>query len=159
MGTTHLALAAAMYFGLRLLRIPAQVDLVFAAVLIGSLFPDIDHPKSSIAKQSLILRGVSRAVSSVSEHRGVVHSLMASYFFAGLTYALVTYAGLDAAIAYGYWFGYVSHLLGDSMTRSGVGWLQPFSSRRIRGPFRTGSFREKVLSILLAFTALYLLLR
>ena len=158
MGTTHLALAAAMFLSLRELGLSVGVDLVFVAVLVGSIFPDIDHPKSSIAQQSFLTKGVSHIVSTVSEHRGIFHSLIASILLTAPAYALLAYSRLAVAPALGFWFGYLSHLVGDSMTRGGVRWLQPFSDGKLRGPLRTGSLSEEFLFVILLAIVFYFLL-
>ncbi len=158
MGTTHLALAACLYLGLRTIGIDVSVDLVFMAVLIGSVFPDIDHPRSSIAQQSYLMKGISRAVFILSEHRGVVHSLLASLLLTAFLYSLLAEAGLGGTIALGFLFGYLTHLVGDSMTKGGVRWLQPFSDRKLRGPLRTGARSEELLFVVLLALLFYELL-
>jgi len=158
MGTTHLALAAAMFLSLKEFGLSVGVDLVFVAVLVGSIFPDIDHPRSSIARQSFLTQGISRVASSVSEHRGIFHSLVASIILTLPLYAILSYSGLAVAPALGFWFGYLAHLVGDSATRGGVKWLQPFSDWKLKGPVRTGSVTEELIFVLLLAIVFYFLL-
>ncbi len=158
MATTHLALATSLYLGLRAIGIDTGVDIVLIAALVGSVFPDIDHPRSSIAQQSLLFEGVSRAVSSLGGHRGVVHSLFACSFFTAALYVFLNHGGFGGAIAWGFGFGYLTHLLGDSMTKGGIAWLRPFRDRKVRGPLRTGSTAEELLLVLLLALILYELL-
>jgi inner membrane protein len=158
MATTHLALATCLYLGLRVIGVDMGVDLVLAAVLVGSVFPDIDHPYSSMAQQSLLFEGVSSAVSSLGGHRGVVHSLSACSFLTAALYVFLNRAGFGGAVAWGFGFGYLTHLLGDSMTKSGIKWLQPFGDWKVRGPLRTGSTAEELLLVLLLALILYELL-
>ena len=132
--------------------------MVFVAVLAGSVFPDMDHPRSSLAQQSILLKGISHAVSGVTVHRGVVHSLLASLLLSAALYAFLVSEGFDGAIAAGFWFGYVSHLLGDSATRSGIKWLQPFSEWRVRGPIKVCSRGEELIFVLLLGLMFYELL-
>jgi len=156
MGTTHMAFAAALYLLLRHLGIQVDLGLPFYALLLGSIFPDIDHPRGFLSSQVALFRALSRALSRATVHRGIMHSLLMSCIWALLALAFARYAGLGASAALAFWLGYLLHLLGDSFTPSGIRWLQPFSAWRLRGPLATGSFAERALFLLLAAAAAYL---
>ena len=53
---------------------PMEVGAAAMGV-IGSLLPDIDHPKSKISNTTLTTKLASFAISSTTRHRGFCHSL------------------------------------------------------------------------------------
>ncbi|MCC7167122.1 MAG: metal-dependent hydrolase [Rhodospirillales bacterium] len=101
---------------------------------LGALLPDIDHPNSWVGKRLAV---VSVPLAAVVGHRGVTHSLIAILALL----AFLAPAGLDHAAA-PLAVGYLSHLLADALTLSGVPLLWP--SKRIYGIplIRTGSLAE-----------------
>lgn len=97
------------------------------AVTAGSLAPDIDHPKSLISQKNLVFFYTSKAVSSVTGHRGLTHSIIAGLLFTILiSIGLFFYNAIYLAPAF--FFGYVAHLIADSLNPSGVKWLQPINN-------------------------------
>ncbi len=109
---------------------PAALSIALA----GSLLPDIDHPQSWAGRK---MRVVSVPLSMLVGHRGVTHSLLA------VVAALAVLAGLGDA---GPWaplaVGYLSHLLADALTPSGVPLLWPHRRRFSLNLCRTGSVVE-----------------
>lgn len=156
MGTTHMAFSGALFLSLKLLGLPATVDLAFFALLLGSVFPDIDHPQGLLASNSGLFHWVSKGVSHTFGHRGPVHSLLASVLVGLAVLATCEYLALGSWVAFAFWFGYATHLLGDSLTPSGIAWLYPLSAGRLRGPLRTGSGPEKLLFFTLILVAGYM---
>jgi inner membrane protein len=109
---------------------PASLGLA----ALGALLPDIDHPQSWAGRRMAL---VSVPLAALIGHRGITHSLLAVLGFA-LLLAWLGPHHLVAPLA----VGYLSHLLADSFTLSGVPLLWP--SKRPYGPklIRTGSLAE-----------------
>ncbi|MEM4336425.1 MAG: metal-dependent hydrolase [Candidatus Woesearchaeota archaeon] len=121
--------------------------LFTALVVIGSLLPDIDHPKSKIGKNFKI-------ISMFFEHRGFFHSL----FVMPLLALIIFYLTRTNYYSIPLLTGYLSHIVMDLLTKEGVMLFHPLSKMRIRGLVKTGGILEKILFfIILSFTILYLL--
>lgn len=112
---------------------PAEPGALGAAVL-GSLLPDIDHPQSWAGRK---MRAISVPLSLLVGHRGITHSAVA--VVAGLALLLVMGMGWMAAPVV---VGYLSHLLADSLTPSGVPLLWPSRRRFTLNLCQTGSVTE-----------------
>ncbi|MFO8069506.1 MAG: metal-dependent hydrolase [Alkalibacterium sp.] len=117
------------------------------ALGIGSLLPDIDHPKSFIGNRT---RGVSDGISMVFGHRGLLHSIVGVIFF--LLASQFILSSFQQPLEWAYWFtaGYIAHLVEDSFSKTGVAWLQPVYNKRIQFGFKliyykTGKMSETVL--------------
>lgn len=131
---THIAFG--FLVGLAALKIfnPLNTILFFSLILIGSVLPDIDHPKSKVGKKI-------KLVGFLFEHRGFFHSFiflalihLASYaFFRGNPFVLPLI------------IGYTSHLFIDCFNHLGIMPLHPFSKFRIKGSIKTGTLLETVL--------------
>jgi inner membrane protein len=82
---------------------------------IGSIMPDLDI---------------------LYKHRKLLHNIFAAALFTGLVMVLLGRLDLQAGdirlYSLAYMVGWLSHLLGDMVTRSGVALLWPFSNRRFR---------------------------
>ena len=119
---------------------PSPLDLSAAAF--GALLPDIDHPQSAVGRK---LSPISIPLSALVGHRGVTHSL----FAVGIA-AITLYFWGGVSLVAPVIVGYLSHLLADSLTLSGVPLLWP--NRRPYGiPLcRTGDWREMGLTGLVA---------
>ena len=116
--------------------------LFLIVVIIGSLLPDIDHPKS-------ILGRYFKVFNWMFQHRGFFHSV----FFLVLV-------GLFFYLIFGSWIytyalllGFVSHLVIDMFTKQGIMFLNPVSKFRIKGFIKTGSGFENLLFIIFAFVS------
>lgn len=132
---------------------------------LGALLPDLDAQQSKI--RSLEVRGLrpfvplSLLANRAFGHRGLLHSLPGWLGFGLLCLALALWWGWEASLAL--FLGY-SHLAADACTKSGIpGWPNNRSRRLHLLPpglrFVTGSPAEDALLPLLAFSALWLLLR
>jgi inner membrane protein len=109
-----------------------SIDL--GLVAIGSLLPDIDDPSSWFGRR---LPFISWPLAALVGHRGVTHSGLAlAAWMAGIWASGSTLWLGPLAI------GYLSHLLGDCLTPSGIPLFWP-SRSRFRVPlFRTNSLAE-----------------
>lgn len=108
-----------------------------AAAAFGALLPDIDHPQSWAGRK---MRAISIPLSAVVGHRGITHSLLAvAIAVAGL---LVWGLGTMTAPIM---IGYLSHLVADGLTPSGVPLLWPNRRRFTVNLCRTGGIVELAL--------------
>lgn len=126
-----------------------QTILIVAGGIVGAYLPDIDHPKSAFGSRVLPL---SIPISAVFGHRGITHSLMAVVGVSWLMWWALHSAhwekGFTVPLVAGIAAGYLSHLLGDWLTNSGVPLLWP-SRRRFVSPLKlcTGDAREYILAV------------
>ncbi|MBN2459666.1 metal-dependent hydrolase [Candidatus Woesearchaeota archaeon] len=142
---THISLG--LLLGLIIVKstaLPVSQSLFIGAIILGSLFPDIDSATSFIGKRM-------KLVSLFFKHRGAIHSLPV---MAACTMLFFIITG-NAYYTMAFLLGYLSHLLIDSLTPMGVAWMWP-SKKRIRGALRTTGIFDFLL--LLFFTALDLAL-
>ena len=131
---THLAFG--FLAGLLALNIfnPANVILFFTLVLIGSILPDIDHPKSKIGRKIKI-------IGFLFEHRGFFHSLLFLIFL----YIFSVLLFKNNSFILPLFIGYSSHLFIDSFNHLGIMPLHPLSRFRIKGFVKTGALAETML--------------
>ena len=93
-------------------------------LVIGSLLPDIDHPRSTLGK--------FLPIGYLIKHRTITHSILA----AAIIWWIHPWVGV----------GYASHLLLDSLNPMGVPFLYPVSYRFNITRIRTGSGWEMILA-------------
>ncbi len=119
-GNCHLlvGIASGVSTGLCLSDSPETTTLLIATAMIGSLFPDIDNPKSHIGK---LTEPVSTGIGKISavfgatkeHHRGIFHDL--GLYFIGL---VVSYMYFPPVM--GFFIGAISHCILDAFNASGV---------------------------------------
>lgn len=145
MAPTHLVFGVTAAFGLSHLGWLEVSVPVFAAAGIGALLPDIDHPGSVVGRR---LKLVSIPVSMIFGHRGITHSLIAVVAMAAAIAWQIGSQSWIAALA----VGYLTHLIGDWLTPSGIPFLWP-NRRKFASPigFKTNSMTE--MSCLMAMIA------
>ncbi len=142
---------------------------VFAAIAaFGALLPDLDASESKIKHLRIPNTQIkpfllpATVVSRTDQHRGLLHSLAGLGFVAATT-ALPVWMVCGWAPALALLLGYISHLVADAATISGIRLLYPKAARYYLLPrswrFTTGSLAEEVLMALLALSVLTLLLR
>ena len=127
------------------------ISIITVSSLLGSLLPDIDEPRSYIGKK---FKPVSRIIKATAGHRGLFHTLLICFLFP-LIYFLIKdipqiqpYDDYISLIFIGLSAGYLSHLLMDMMTISGVPLLWPIINRKISIlPLKTN--RDEWIAILL----------
>lgn len=109
-----------------------------AGVVIGSLLPDIDEPKSYVGRRSF---GMANKVKEAFGHRGMTHSLVVW----GVIAAIVLIES-SSPFSLGFVLGYLFHILEDFLSVQGVPLLWPFQTKKYKLPFyRTGGIVEKLL--------------
>ena len=109
------------------------VDLLL--VVIGSLLPDIDHPKSWVGQRT---RPVSTIIAATLGHRGITHSALAVIVMA----ALLSHAGYHRGWISALVVGYLSHLAADMLTTRGLRLAWPLKNTWGFPICRTGSPAE-----------------
>ena len=169
---THSTMAFAVSFSPLLL--PNQFDFIknidisyfpfiFVTIFIFSLAPDLDEPNSYLSKRPP-WNIFSIIISSFTEHRGVTHRFLATFFppiiMAGILYFTGYLKEYWFLILFA-WTAYFSHLLGDGFTKGGLRrFWYPFSKKTVwflpkALRFKTGSFIETIW--LLIFSTILLL--
>lgn len=122
---------------------PSEKIVYSAAVIVGSvvgsLIPDLDHPKSVIGKR---FKPISKGISKAFGHRGITHSPMALVVYSMLMLKLTKtpkeyYELLFQYGAIGSAVGYLSHLVLDMLTVGGIPLFYPISKKR----FKLAKFR------------------
>lgn len=150
---THIAagLASSLLAAKALHAQPEQVTLIMSGGVLGSMMPDMDHPRSAFGSRVLPL---SLLLSAIFGHRGITHSLLAVIGISGLCWwalnAVNWHQGYAVPVVFGIAAGYLSHLAGDWLTNSGVQLLWPVK-RRFVSPIKlcTGDLREYLLAFVL----------
>lgn len=138
------------------------LTLLLPLILLGSLLPDIDEPRSFIGRKFPI---ISHIFSISFSHRGFTHFLIFPLIFVAIgaffTHDIITPCLL--ALAYGIFL----HQVGDMLTISGIPhyFFPLFRKKAVLLPqplrFRTGGIAEKLILIfiltpLIAFSAIYI---
>ena len=95
----------------------------YGGVILGSLLPDIDHPKSYLGRQ---LPFISVPIFKLFGHRGFTHSLLSLSI---LGVATAKYWAVNPLLWGGLLLGYFSHILADMCTPSGVPLFYPHKKR------------------------------
>jgi inner membrane protein len=132
---THIALG--LIGGLFILNYftPTNYYSFFAVIIFASIFPDIDHTKSKISGKIPIIPGL---IQLFTKHRGIIHS----FPFAAVLAIIINKYNQELSLAF--LIGYLSHLIGDSLTLSGINFLHPFSRLKVQGFIQTGGLAELI---------------
>lgn len=120
MGHTHGLIGAAVGLGVATVyHLTPEASLMLAGLAGGlALLPDIDHPHSKMRQKMGVVGHVGLFWL---KHRGITHTLIALVAVAAAAYML-----LPLPYAVGAAGGYLSHLLADMMTVSGLPILWPY---------------------------------
>lgn len=154
--TTHISTGA--YLGAMIVTIvkpePIVATVFMTASIFGSLLPDIDHPKSWLGQRMPI---ISIPISAIFGHRGITHSLLGSMILITFTFIVNTFAPILSPLTVGILVGYLSHILGDWLTPSGIPLLWP-NKERYASPamFELGGIHETILFFVLTVTSIYM---
>lgn len=103
---------------------------------VGSLFPDIDLPSSTIGKS---VKPLSLIINRLFGHRGLFHApllylLAASALISGIK------GSIWFALVLGFFYGITLHLLQDMMTRDGIPFFYPVTKKISLSRMKTGDF-------------------
>ena len=149
----HTHLAFGLFSALIILNFLQVSNKYLFLVLVPliALIPDIDMHKSKVGKKAGFL---SKFIEFIFGHRGIFHTvypaILLFILFYFLNYRLIAFAFL---------VGYLSHLLIDGLTVSGVNLLKPLLNLNIAGFVKTGSIFEHLIFILLVIIDVVYLIR
>jgi inner membrane protein len=134
--------------------------ILFGFAMLGSLLPDLDHPKSLISTLNPSIQFLSRHISRVVLHRGIFHTLFAAMMvFIAMT-LLALYFDVSLLYPFFLFVGYISHLAADSLNPTGVRWLKPFRESSVSFRVRTGGVGEiAICALIVALLTLFWLWR
>lgn len=124
------------------LLLPGQTFSIYEGCLfaigsaVGSLFPDIDLPSSTIGKS---VKPLSLIINRLFGHRGLFHApllylLAASALISGIK------GSIWFALVLGFFYGITLHLLQDMMTRDGIPFFYPVTKKISLSRMKTGDF-------------------
>lgn len=91
-------------------------QLIF--LILGSLFPDIDTPYSILGRYNLL--------AQVLSHRRFTHTVICCVIVS----SIICIYEWDIGVSFA--FGYMTHLLGDTLTPMGIMWFYPYSKKYYR---------------------------
>jgi len=137
----------------------------FILSLFTSTIPDIDTPHSKIGRW---FPGITNWVNNKYHHRGITHSFLGLVIFMFIFYFLLLklfYTGFIFMETVYYCLilmttGYISHLLIDFLTPSGLPLFYPGEKRYAVGLVTTGSLEEEYIAgfLIIVITAKWVLL-
>ena len=104
----------------------------------GALLPDIDHPYSWVGRRA---RLISHPLAALIGHRGFTHSVLAVVACS----MLLRWRGFGHAVVDPLMVGYLSHLVADLLTSSGLRLAWPLRRRFAIPLCKTGSPGELVI--------------
>lgn len=128
MAPGHVAFGMVSYLGLTSLDGYQPSIFDYIGVVLGSLLPDIDHPGSRVGRT---FPTVSNALAKTFGHRGFTHSLIAVVLFMAVIFQSIESMGESQplSILVAVCIGYLSHVMADFCTVSGVPLLWPYRRR------------------------------
>ncbi len=127
--------------------------VMLSGAVIGSLFPDIDHHQSYIARK---IPMISVIVSSVFKHQGFLHSplflILAGIVTVGISNTMLMGEQQSTAnlFLFGFLPGIFSHIVLDTLNIQGIPWLWPSKKRFHILSIRTNSGAEKIFTAVLS---------
>ena len=151
MARNHIPFAMASYWLVAIAcKWPIDAHTTMAAS-VGGLMPDLDHPRSALGRR---MPFISIPLSRLFGHRGFTHSLLAAFVLFLVLLILISNAQHTAmrsmaSVGQGMQpllipliIGYLSHILGDSLTPSGVPLFWPRKRTYSFNLFKTWSWQE-----------------
>jgi inner membrane protein len=140
MARTHIAFAAltmvACSVGI-LQRMPQVHEVALAGA--AGLLPDLDHPKSTFGR---IVPYISIPIATVFGHRGFTHSIL---MVVVVIWLLITYRANQHWPVLPLVIGYLSHIIGDMLTPSGVPLLWPIKQKFSLNLFKADGWAEQLI--------------
>ncbi|AMN30926.1 hypothetical protein BFS06_11995 [Clostridium perfringens] len=143
---------------------PTEEKLALSIILIsgayvGSLIPDLDHPKSYLGKK---FKTLSNTLNKLFGHRGLTHTPIMYFIFSAILYLISVFIHGNTQIIYtqfaiGLSLGYLSHLFMDSLTKAGIPLLYPLKGYYSLAKFTTGQDDTLVSSLFIIFTGIFLI--
>lgn len=107
--------------------------IITSGLILGSLFPDIDHKNSYLSRR---IKPLSYITSKVFRHREFTHSIVGTISISYLLYLILGKTNIEAIyinmFISSFTIGIISHIFLDMMTISGVVLFYPFYKKRVR---------------------------
>jgi membrane-bound metal-dependent hydrolase YbcI (DUF457 family) len=163
MFTTHLALSLAIFYILAYFQLFPPSVILMLVLGIATLLPDIDHPDSYISNAGSFTKFISLTLTEdLTQHRGFFHSIYGAILvtlIAGPIFIFLFPSFSKLSIILIVFMGYLFHLIGDSLTKSGISWLWKNEKYHFNGFIRTGGTSEAILFYALIFIIGYFFLK
>jgi len=122
MARTHLLFGGALTLFVTSQHVLPTEPSIYVAGLLGSLLPDIDHPKSTLGRR---VPFISIPLAKLFGHRGITHSAL--IVIAALT-LWFQQRGHFPPVVLALALGYASHLFGDFCFGNGIPLLYPIKN-------------------------------
>jgi inner membrane protein len=144
-------------------KLPTGPFFCAVAAMVGALVPDLDAENSTI-EQEMGLAG--QLLSDTLKIFGVKHRGATHFGIAGLlVMAFALFIGYKAGfvdVGFAFGLGYISHILADGCTKSGVPLFAPFKKDCVRILprlllVRTGSAAERLLALGITLSLFFVL--
>jgi len=158
-GANHMATSLAIsYLASNLLGYPQDLTFqmaYYSGAVIGSLLPDIDHPGSYLGRRTwgIFVPDSWKQKIASKTHRKLTHYLE---IILPLTLLVkIVIIPISPGLGIGLLLGYISHLLADMMTPSGIPSIL-FNTKKLRFPwtFKSNSREEYLVTLLVVFACL-----
>lgn len=136
---THIVFS--LFLGLLIIKfinIKNQILFLFI-ILFSSILPDIDEKTSTISKK---IKWLARPINFLFKHRGFFHSL-----YIPILISIIFIIFKQYLLALAILIGYLSHLILDSLTKSGIKPLNPIIKLKFKGKTKTGGLFDNILFI------------
>jgi len=164
---THLALSLAIFYLLAYLHLFQPSIILMMILAMASLLPDIDHPGSYISNANSFTKFVSLTLTKdtkLVQHRGFFHSIYGAILvtiIASIIFIFFNpFQGFSPLLLILIFFmGYIFHLIGDSLTKSGINWLWKNEKYHFSGFISTGGQLEAIFMYALLFFIGYMFLK
>ena len=114
------------------IRESKSLIIITSGLILGSLFPDIDHRNSYLSRK---IKPISFITSKLFKHREFTHSIAGTILVSYLIYIILGRTNIE--IMYSSMFnkaftiGIISHIILDMMTVSGVILFYPIYKKRV----------------------------
>lgn len=141
------------------------IPYFLGGIAIGSLFPDIDEPNSSIGRKTIV---ISHLINFIFKHRGLTHKFI--FFLSFLFLAIVLKEQINKYVyvsLYAFSFGILFHQIGDMLSGSeyNKGGIKDYffpitTNGKYFTPFpkilrcKVGDWKEKIYNVM--FTSFFL---
>lgn len=138
---THLIFS--LFLGIIFVKYFPQQNIILFLTLVtlSGFLPDLDTPKSKLGRN---LKIISWPINFIFGHRGFFHSIFPPI----IIYILFYFTGYDY-IGFAIFFGFITHLVGDALSKEGIAFFNPISNFKVTGFFKTGGIIEKIIYYLL----------
>lgn len=136
--------------------------IIISGLILGSLFPDIDHKNSYLSRK---IRPLSYITSKIFKHREFTHSIAGVFSISYILYLILGKTNMEpiylGIFNNAFTIGMISHIILDMMTVSGVALFYPLNRRRISfgllHPRKYYKIESKQMIIMIAFIIIALI--